>query len=135
MYLSAESSRGEGEFIGTARQIRERNRHLGRPLGRRAVRSTFPLNGLEADVAVILEPDRMSAQHLCVASTRGARRVVVCSPTPLLTRRGPLANAHSMKGEKMIAFWRVQKVEFDAKQPTFAHYCRPFLSRRLAASI
>jgi hypothetical protein len=76
---------GEGGFIGAAIQARERNRHLGRPLGRRAVGSTLLLKGLEADVAVILEPERMTAQHLYVALTRGARRVVVCSATPLLT--------------------------------------------------
>ena len=76
---------GEGGFIGAAMHARERNRHLGRPLGRRAVGSTLLLKGLEADVAVILEPERMTAQHLYVALTRGARRVVVCSSTPLLT--------------------------------------------------
>lgn len=76
---------GEGGFIGAAMQTRERNRHLGRPLGRRAVGSTLLLKGLEADVVVILEPERMTAQHLYVALTRGARRVVVCSSTPLLT--------------------------------------------------
>tara|TARA_A100001391_G_C5077746_1_gene279492 strand:+ start:314 stop:1732 length:1419 start_codon:yes stop_codon:yes gene_type:complete len=76
---------GEGGFIDAAIQARERNRHMGRPLGRRAVGSTLLLKGLEADVAVILEPERMTAQHLYVALTRGARRVVVCSSTPLLT--------------------------------------------------
>lgn len=79
---------GEGGFISAAMQTRERNRHLGRPLGRRAVGSTLLLKGLEADVAVILEPERMTAQHLYVALTRGARRVVVCSSTPLLTPAG-----------------------------------------------
>lgn len=66
-------------------QMRERNHHLGRPLGRRAVGSTLLLKGLEADVAVILEPERMTEQHLYVALTRGARQVVACSLTPLLT--------------------------------------------------
>ncbi|ETF03026.1 UvrD/REP helicase domain protein [Advenella kashmirensis W13003] len=76
---------GKDGFIGAAIQARERNRHLARPLGRRAVGSTLLLKGLEADVAVILEPERMTAQHLYVALTRGARRVVICSSTPLLT--------------------------------------------------
>lgn len=76
---------GESGFINAAIQARERNRQLARPLGRRAVGSTLLLKGLEADVVVILEPERMTAQHLYVALTRGARRVVVCSSTPLLT--------------------------------------------------
>lgn len=76
---------GEGGFICAATQSRERNRQMSRPLGRRAVGSTLLLKGLEADVAVILEPERMTAQHLYVALTRGARRVVICSSTPLLT--------------------------------------------------
>ncbi|MDO3617952.1 UvrD-helicase domain-containing protein [Ralstonia pseudosolanacearum] len=84
--ISALRSAGdEGGLIGAAMRVRERNRHMGRPLGRRSVGSTLLLKGLEADVAVILEPERMTAQHLYVALTRGARRVVVCSSTPLLT--------------------------------------------------
>lgn len=65
---------GDVGFIGAARQMRERNRHLGRPLGRRAGESTLLLKGLEADVAVILELERMTAQHAYVALMRGARR-------------------------------------------------------------
>lgn len=76
---------GEEGFAGAAIQARERNRHLCRPMGRRAVGSTLLLKGLEADVAVILEPERMTAQHLYVALTRGAKQVVICSSTPLLT--------------------------------------------------
>jgi DNA helicase-2/ATP-dependent DNA helicase PcrA len=82
------AAEGEGGFIGAAIHARERNRQLSRPLGRRAVGSTLLLKGLEADVAVILEPESMTAQHLYVALTRGARRVVVCSSTPLLTPFG-----------------------------------------------
>lgn len=78
------ATESEGGFLGAAVQARERNRNFGRPLGRRAVGSTLLLKGLEADVAVILEPERMTAQHLYVALTRGARRVVVCSSTPFL---------------------------------------------------
>lgn len=65
-------------------KVREKNRHLGRSLARRAVGSTLLLKGLEADVAVVLHPERMTAQHLYVALTRGARRVVVCSASPVL---------------------------------------------------
>lgn len=75
----------ETDFLIAATQARERNRHLGRPLARRAVGSTLLLKGLEADVSVILHPELMTAQNLYVALTRGARRIVVCSRTPILT--------------------------------------------------
>jgi hypothetical protein len=64
---------------------RERNRHFGRTVSRRAVGSTLLLKGLEADVAVILHPEAMDAQNLYVALTRGARRLIVCSRTAMLT--------------------------------------------------
>lgn len=66
-------------------QARERNRHLGRPVSRRAVGSTLLLKGLEADVAVILHPEMMDASNLYVALTRGARRLIICSSTAVLT--------------------------------------------------
>lgn len=79
--------RGEKTFPAAAQHARERNRHLRSPMARRAVGSTLLLKGLEADVAVILEPENMTAQHLYVALTRGAKAVVVCSSTPILTPR------------------------------------------------
>jgi len=66
-------------------KARERQRFMCRPLSRRAVGSTLLLKGLEAEVVVMLEPQSMNAQHLYVALTRGARQIVICSPTPLLT--------------------------------------------------
>jgi DNA helicase-2/ATP-dependent DNA helicase PcrA len=42
------------------------------------------LKGLEADVAVILNPALMDRQHLYVAMTRGARKLVICSDSPTL---------------------------------------------------
>lgn len=71
-------------FHEAAIQIRERNRFQGRPLSRRAVGSTLLLKGLEADVAVILEPELMNARNLYVAMTRGAKRLVICSQTRVL---------------------------------------------------
>lgn len=79
--------RGEKTFPAAAQNARERNRHLRSPMARRAVGSTLLLKGLEADVAVILEPENMTAQHLYVALTRGAKAVVVCSSSPILTPR------------------------------------------------
>lgn len=63
---------------------REQNRHRGRVVSRRAVGSTLLLKGLEAEVAVILDPAPMNAKHLYVALTRGAKRLIVCSEGPLL---------------------------------------------------
>jgi hypothetical protein len=64
---------------------RERNRHIGRSAIGRSVGSTLLLKGLEADTAVVLNPGDMNSRHLYVALTRGARRLVVCSQTPVLT--------------------------------------------------
>jgi DNA helicase-2/ATP-dependent DNA helicase PcrA len=60
---------------------------MSRPVSRRSVGSTLLLKGLEADVAVVLEPQAMTTAHLYVALTRGARQLVVCSPTSILTPR------------------------------------------------
>ena len=75
---------GGTTLLDAVLQARERNRHLGRPVSRRAVGSTLLLKGLEADVAVILHPEMMDAPNLYVALTRGARRLVVCSDAPVL---------------------------------------------------
>jgi DNA helicase-2/ATP-dependent DNA helicase PcrA len=64
--------------------VREENRLLGRPLPKRAVGSTLLLKGLEAEVAVVLNTEGMSAQHLYVAMTRGSMKLVVCSASPIL---------------------------------------------------
>lgn len=71
-------------FLEAVLQTRERNRHHGRPVSRRAVGSTLLLKGLEADVAVILHPERMDACNLYVALTRGAKRVLVCSESSVM---------------------------------------------------
>jgi hypothetical protein len=63
---------------------RESQRHYGRTISRRAVGSTLLLKGLEADVAVILNPEGMNAANLYVALTRGAKRIIICSSTPEL---------------------------------------------------
>lgn len=81
------AARGSCSLHAAALQARERQRHMSRPVARRAVGSTLLLKGLEADVAVVLEPQTMTAQHLYVALTRGARQLVVCSPTSILVPR------------------------------------------------
>lgn len=81
------AARGTSTFHAAALQARERQRHMSRPVARRSVGSTLLLKGLEADVAVVLEPQAMTASHLYVALTRGARQIVVCSPTSMLMPR------------------------------------------------
>lgn len=76
---------GSADLLAAALKARERNRHLARPVSRRCVGSTLLLKGLEAEVAVILQPEAMNASNLYVALTRGSRQLVVCSRTPVLT--------------------------------------------------
>lgn len=65
--------------------IREYSRLIGRPLAKRSVGSTLLLKGLEADISVVLNAGPLNARNLYVAMTRGSRRVLVCSPTPILS--------------------------------------------------
>lgn len=74
-------------FVEAAVAVREGQRFKSRPLPQRAVGSTLLMKGLEADAAVVLYPESMDICHLYVALTRGARRVVVASPTSVLTPR------------------------------------------------
>ncbi len=78
------ASAGNVPLSEVARRVREENRLLGRPLPKRAVGSTLLLKGLEAEVAVVLNTEGMSAQHLYVAMTRGSMKLVVCSASPIL---------------------------------------------------
>lgn len=85
--LDALSSAAESgkSFAEAAISVRELQRHKVRVLPKRAVGSTLLLKGLEADVAVVMHPEKMSATHLYVALTRGAKKVLVCSPQAQLT--------------------------------------------------
>ncbi|HED8873774.1 UvrD-helicase domain-containing protein [Pseudomonas aeruginosa] len=83
-----ENAAGGGcTFVEATVRERERNRHESRQLARRAIGSTLLLKGLEAEVAVISNPENMDARHLYVAMTRGSARLVVCSATPQLAPR------------------------------------------------
>lgn len=79
-----DASAGTVALTETARRVREENRLLGRPLPKRAVGSTLLLKGQEAEVAVLLNTEGMSAQNLYVAMTRGSMKLVVCSPSPFV---------------------------------------------------
>ncbi|MBB4373550.1 DNA helicase-2/ATP-dependent DNA helicase PcrA [Bradyrhizobium sp. cir1] len=83
MFQLCESSAAPSIF-DAAVQVREESRLIGRPLAKRTVGSTLLLKGLEADVAVILNPEIMNRNHLYVAMTRGSRTLVVCSDTDVL---------------------------------------------------
>lgn len=75
---------GVGPVAETARRVRGENRLLGRPLPKRAAGSTLLLEGLESDVAVVLNTENMNAQHLYVAMNRGSMKLVVCSPDAMV---------------------------------------------------
>lgn len=87
---SLRSSSADISFLQAAKHIREQQRVLGRLLPKKAVGSPLLLKGLEGDVAVILDAsdfDRdpaKNSKNLYVAMTRGSRKLVVCSPTPLV---------------------------------------------------
>lgn len=81
------AKQGEISFYEAVVAARERNRHRGRPVTRRAVGSTLLLKGLEADVAVVLNPAVMNARNLYVAITRGAKKLVICSQSQIIRPR------------------------------------------------
>lgn len=74
----------EAAFRETSTAVREQQRVVGREIKGRAVGSTLLLKGLEADVAVLLDTEEFGVEDLYVALTRGAKKIVVCSHTPLL---------------------------------------------------
>lgn len=82
--LNAASVPGGPTFREAVVHTREQYRMMGRSLPRRGVGSTLLLKGLEADVCIILDADKLNAKNLYVALTRGSRRVVVCSRSPIL---------------------------------------------------
>lgn len=79
-----EATNRGGTFLEEAIKARERNRHMPRSVPRRAVGSTLLLKGLEAEVAVVLNPHLLNRRHLYVAMTRGSNKLVICSPTAML---------------------------------------------------
>lgn len=75
---------GGPSFRDATVAIREQSRLVGRPLARRSVGSTLLLKGLEADISVVLNAGALNARNLYVAMTRGSRRLLVCSASPIL---------------------------------------------------
>jgi hypothetical protein len=78
------SSQNATEFTDMVLKAREERRFHSRALGNRSVGSTLLLKGLEADQVVLVDTIEMNAKNLYVALTRGAKRVVVCSPSQFL---------------------------------------------------
>jgi len=76
-------------FHEAAKQIREQNRVVGRPLPKRAIGSTLLLKGLEAECSVILDADSLDARNLYVAMTRGSQSLTICASSPVLHRDAP----------------------------------------------
>lgn len=77
-------------FHDAAKQVREENRLVGRPIPKRAVGSTLLLKGLEAECSVILHADNLDARNLYVAMTRGSQSLTICSRTPVLNPAPPV---------------------------------------------
>ena len=67
-----------------AQRVRNQNRMFSHFLPNFALGSTLLFKGLEAEVVVILNPEKMTAKNLYVALTRGAKRIVVHSNTSLI---------------------------------------------------
>ena len=73
------------DFHEMAVRAREQSRFKGPALPRRAVGSTLLLKGLEADVAIIIDTELLSARDLYVAMTRGSRKLVICTTNLVLS--------------------------------------------------
>ena len=59
--------------------LRNRTRHKGRYINRRAVGSTLLIKGLEFDRVLVIDADRLSTEGLYVAMTRARVSLAVMS--------------------------------------------------------
>lgn len=82
--LNSADGDNENALLELAISIRDQTRFTGRFIPKKAVGSTLLFKGLEADVSIILEAETMDHRDLYVALTRGAKKIVVCSKSPLL---------------------------------------------------
>lgn len=71
--------------LEAAIRVREERRVVGRRVPRLAIGSTLLLKGLEADHVVLLDAQKLDANNLYVALTRGSRSVTVCSRNTRVT--------------------------------------------------
>jgi len=63
----------------------EQRRLLGRSIRGTMVGSTLLLKGLQAEVVVIADTENLSRENLYVALTRGSKKVIICSRSPVLS--------------------------------------------------
>jgi len=82
--LQLAADAGGPSFHDATVTIREQSRLVGRPLAKRSVGSTLLLKGLEAEVSVVLNAGALNVRNLYVAMTRGSRRLLICSRSPIL---------------------------------------------------
>ena len=80
---SEKPRRGLSLLAEAAWRVREENGCWAPAAKKRAVGSTLLLKGLEAEVAVLLNVEDMSAQNLYVAVTRGSMKPQ-CSASPVI---------------------------------------------------
>ena len=76
---------GRGKGALSFASTRGTEKVIGRPLAKRTVGSTVLLKGLEAETCVILETESLTAHHLYVAMTRGAKRLIICNHGNILS--------------------------------------------------
>jgi hypothetical protein len=82
--LNSTDSDNPDALIELALSIRDQMRVTGRHIPKKAVGSTLLFKGLEADVSIILQTEQMDFRDLYVALTRGSRKIVICSTSPLV---------------------------------------------------
>tara|TARA_R110002124_G_scaffold286483_1_gene467556 strand:- start:103 stop:1506 length:1404 start_codon:yes stop_codon:yes gene_type:complete len=82
--LNASERSGQTALADLVIKIRERTRMTGRYVPKKAVGSTLLFKGLEAEVSIILELKDMDLFDIYVALTRGSKKLVVCSHSPLI---------------------------------------------------
>ncbi|MBK5071549.1 UvrD-helicase domain-containing protein [Budviciaceae bacterium CWB-B4] len=83
--LSLSISDKNKSILEAASIIREQRRSYGeKRIHSRSIGSTLLLKGLEADHVFILDATYMTAQHLYVALSRGAKSITICSQNSLI---------------------------------------------------
>lgn len=75
-------------FHEAAIKVREPGQVAGRIVPGRAIGGTLTLNGLEADIVVVLDAKPITLGTYMLTMTRGAKRLVICSREPVFKSAG-----------------------------------------------